>query len=86
MFRSLLQRLVDSGRLTSYLPRPSEYEIIFEAPEAVKKQVISDLLTCFPYEECFSISGEALGEVLKVLLTDLIDLAQTLSFVHYCIN
>ena len=63
MFRSLLQRLVDSGRLTSYLPRPSEYEIIFEAPEAVKKQVISDLLTCFPYEECFSISGEAPGEV-----------------------
>ena len=63
MFRSLLQRFVDFGRLTSYLSQPSKYEIIFEAPEAVKKQVISDLLTFFPYEECFSISGEAPGEV-----------------------
>ena len=63
LFRRLLQHPVHCARLTSYLSRPFEYEIIFEAPEAVKKQVISDLLTFFPYEECFSISGEAPGEV-----------------------
>jgi hypothetical protein len=63
LFRRLLQHPVHCARLALYLPRPSEHEIIFEAPEAVKKQVISDLLTCFPCEECFSISGEAPGEV-----------------------
>ena len=63
LFRRLLQHLVYCARLTSYLSRPFEYEIIFEAPEAVKRQVISDLLTRFPCEECFSILGKAPGEV-----------------------
>jgi hypothetical protein len=86
MFRSLLQRPVHCARLTSYLLRPSGYEIIFETPEAEKRQVISNLLTCFPCEECSSISGEAHGEVYKVLLADLTNLAQTLSLLHYCIK
>ena len=86
LFKSLLQRPDHCTKLKSYLPRPSGYEIIFEAPEAVKRQVISDLLTCFPCEECSSISGEAPGEVYKVLLVDLTNLAQTLSLLHYCIK
>ena len=86
MFRSLLQRPVHCARLTSYLPRPSGHEIIFETPEAVKRQVISNLLTCFPCEECSSISGEAPGEVYKMLMADLTNLAQTLNLLHYCIK
>ena len=86
LFKSLLQRLVHCAKLTLYLPWPFEYEIIFEAPEAVKRQVISDLLTCFPCKECSSISGEAPGEVYKVLLADLTNSAQTLGLVHDCIK
>jgi hypothetical protein len=86
LFKSLLQHPVHCAKLTSYLPQPSGYEIIFDALEVVKRQVISDLLTCFPCEECSSISGEAPGEVYKVLLADLTNLAQTLNLVHYYIK
>ena len=86
LFKSLLQHPVHRAELTLYLPLPSGYEIIFEAPKVVKRQVISNLLTCFPCEECSFISGEAPGEVDKVLLADLTNLAQTLSLVHYCIK
>ena len=86
LFKSLLQHPIHRAELTSYSPRPFGYEIIFEAPEAVKRQVISDLLTCFLCEECSSILGKAPGEVYKVLLADLTNLAQTLSLVNYCIK
>jgi hypothetical protein len=49
--RSLLQRLVLSGRLAQWLLQLSQYEIITETPTTIKSQAIVDLLAQFPGED-----------------------------------
>jgi ribonuclease HI len=78
--RSLLQRLVFSGRLAQWLLQLSQYEIVTETPIAIKSQAIANLLAQFPWEDSSSISDEVLGEINEVFLSDLADSTWTLRF------
>jgi hypothetical protein len=78
--RSLLQRLVLSGRLAQWLLQLLQYEIVTETPTAIKSQAIADLLAQFPGEDSSSISDEVPGEINEVFLAGLADSTWTLRF------
>jgi hypothetical protein len=80
LIRSLLHRLILSGRLAQWLLQLSQYEIITETPTAIKSQAIADLLAQFPGEDSSSISHEVPGGMGETLLADLVDSTWTLKF------
>ena len=64
--RSLLRRLVLSGRLAQWLLQLSEFEFIPIAPTVVKGQAIANLLAWFPGEEGWDVIDEIPGDLPEV--------------------
>ena len=64
--RSLLQRLVLSGRLAQWLLQLSEFEIIPIALTTVKGKAIANLLAWFPREEGWDVADEVPGDLSEV--------------------